>query len=144
MSYVQIVPTNPISASNSSSSLDFVILGDHFVDFLHQEILLVKAYLQDMIAHLVVSVCRVAVAPPATATTSPFSSDNKGLRLWFFLPSFSSFPLDPVHILIHSFLSIRSWRGSSATMTGVDFQLSRRPYTAAGMCVLIIVWVCAY
>jgi hypothetical protein len=82
--YLDTIPAMPRSARNRSSSSDLVAPTYHLRISSHMETLLVRAYLQDMVVHLVVTVCRVAVVPPATVTTPSFSSSNKGLRPWLF------------------------------------------------------------
>jgi hypothetical protein len=74
----------PRSTTESGSSIDFDVSGDHLVDSVHQETLLVMAYLQDMVLSHIVFVDRIAIAPPATETASSISSDTKGLRPWLF------------------------------------------------------------
>jgi hypothetical protein len=103
---VQPFHTMPRLAPNTSSSLDHLTIGDHHAYSLQHKTHLDVAYLQDMVLHPILFVVRVAVVLPATSTTSSFSSDSKGIRLWFFLLTF----VDHVHIMMPSTLSIHSWR----------------------------------
>jgi hypothetical protein len=48
----------PTSATNSSSSLGYVALGDHLVKSLHHKPFVVEGYLQDMVMHDLVAVGR--------------------------------------------------------------------------------------
>jgi hypothetical protein len=62
------MPTMPIEVQNSSSSLDPIDLGDHFLDSLYQQTPLVKGYLQDMAVHQVVAVGHDIIGAYRTGT----------------------------------------------------------------------------
>ena len=76
------MPTMPIAAQNSSSSLDPIDLGDHLVDSLYQHTPLIKGYLQDMAVHQVVvvgrdtfGVHRISTSRAVTIFSIPFTNE---------------------------------------------------------------------